>query len=337
MATILRGLRSMKGGRDRDGHRSYRLVWLIESDTLRDGPANVLQTAGLPLPGQAWTVSDDVDVYAWCRPDADVEPHGAADGDPVRYWTVSQTFSTKPDEKGRERCQDVRIENPLLEPAKLGGTFSKVVREAYQDRFGNTILTSSFERVKGAVVEFDEGTTGVWVEQNVADLQLPVLSAFIHGVNSLPMWGLPPRCVKLSNVTWERKFWGTCAVYYTRRLEFDVDPRTFDRVALDEGEMVLNGDWQRDPSFGNYRTWVPVYEFDENDDFVPIDHTNPNNFVRFKDWNGENARVILNGAGLPWDAGRLTTGTGDDAAGRIAIEKYPSVNLFLLGVPAVLA
>jgi hypothetical protein len=60
-------------------------------------------------------------------------------------------------------------------------------------------------------------------------------------------------------------------------------------VLLDEGNKVLNG--QFNPTTGDYEVL--------NINGQPPNPRNPTHFGRFKDRNGENTRVILDGGGLP--------------------------------------
>jgi len=72
------------------------------------------------------------------------------------------------------------------------------------------------------------------------------------------------------------------------------------------------------------------------------DPDNPRHFIRFKDFNGENARVILDGEGKPtgvWVRGPdegTGTGTEHDLAtspGMIHVERYGESDMRLLGIP----
>jgi hypothetical protein len=56
------------------------------------------------------------------------------------------------------------------------------------------------------------------------------------------------------------------------------------------------------------------------------DHTNKQHFIRFKDFNGENARTQLNGSGAP----SVTT------VFKNKVEYYPESNFLLLGIPVSL-
>lgn len=318
--------------RDGEGHRTYKLELLVVSDNKDDGPATVLQTPGLPLPGSFWAVGTDVDPWATCKLDCNVSP--VRPQPPNFHWKLDFTFSTKPDGK---QCKDQQIEDPLLQPMRVTGSFVKYQEEKTEDRDGAPILTSSHEPIRGKQVEFDANRPQVVVEQNVPLLQLELFSPMVDTLNATTLWGFPPRCVKLSDAPWEKKFYGQCYVYYTRKFTFDIDARTnaelgiivsgFDRDLLDEGNKVLHGHW--DKATGR---WVL-------DDIAgaPPDPDNPQHFDRFKDRRGENSRVILDGHGLPAEVD-IGTGTGSarSPAGSVRVEYYQESDFLALGIPLVL-
>jgi hypothetical protein len=280
--------------RDRDGHREYKIRWQIETSSSLDGPATVLQCPGLPQPGQYWVVDGDVDLWATCKLDAVVTPHPQyTEGERVNLWIVEQTFSTKGDDK---RCKDQQWDDPLLVPDRISGTFSKYQEEATFDRFGRQILNSAFEQIRGPQVEFDANRPTVKISQNRAALEIDLFLPMVDTVNAFPLWGLPRRTIKLSNVSWERKFYGSCYLYYERTFEFDIrapksitDVLGFDRILLDEGSKALNGHW--DPSTGN---WVL-------DDIggQPPSRFNPSHFIRLYDLQGNPMHAVLDGQGKP--------------------------------------
>jgi len=257
-----------------------------------------MQTPGLPRYGDIWyfneTNTQDVDVWAFCKMPISLEPKpGQDDGEPAREWLVGFVFSTKSESK---RCHEEQIEDPLLIPDRVSGGLIKFTEEATVDRFGKPITTSSHEQIRGSAVEFDNNRDTIRIEQNVPELELPLLVSLRDGVNDEVLWGFPPRCVKLSSYTWEKKYYGRCEVYYTRSLEFETSPTGFDRDLLDEGTKVLNGHWNDVVGTGTDADadWV----LDPVNGATP-DPANPTHFIRYKDRNGENAKVILNGAGLP--------------------------------------
>jgi len=309
MSATVQGLRATWGGdRDQEGHRTYHVVHIVRA--LRsDGPYVVMQASGLPVVGSSWAFGNDFDPWAFCTPEMRVSIHKEKEGDfssrtnSLQYWRVRQTFTTKP----LNRCQDESIEDPLLEPPRYGGSFVKYVKEVQKDKDGNAILTSSRELVKGSLVEFDHNRPTVWVEMNSASLGLSTFAAMVDNVNDGAMWGLSARCVKLSNVTWERKIYGTCDFYYTRRFDFDIRYDTFDTSPIDSGVKA----------FGH---WDP----EDKDTWTTTDH-----LLAYKDKQGNYGRVMLNGAGIP---------IADDAdpvnIPGAPVEYYPETNFFILGIPA---
>jgi len=298
MAAHIKGRRTHSVSRGDDGNRTYTVVWLIVTDSPLDGPTVVLSCPALPLPGSVWNFDNDYDPWAYCLPTAKITIHDEKEGDPNVWWKVEQTFSTKPVSPQSQRCNDTTIQDPLMEPQKVSGGFKASKREATEDRFNEAVTTSSREQIRGPHNEWDVNAPNLKIEQNVADLQLSLLVALIDTVNTYPIWGCAPRTVKLSNISWEKKYYGQCFFYYTRTFEFEINPDTWDRDILDEGSKALRGHWDKDtghwvldPVWIDPGTLMPVYP----------DALNPNHFDRYKDRNGENCRVILDGAGSPFD------------------------------------
>lgn len=323
VATIRDGQRSWSGNITAEGHREYTITHLVDTDDVGDGPAIVMQTPGLPAVGSQWRFDNDIDIWAFCQPYMKVSIHQEKKGDPNFYWKVEQKFSTVP----RQRCHNTTITDPLLEPTRVGGSFVKYTQEATRDKDNNPILYSSHEPIRGPGVEFDESRPTVQIGNNYLNLALSTFSSMLNTVNSVPMWGLPTRTVKLSNVSWTRNLYGVCYYYYTVDYEFDINFNTFDRLILDEGTKALNGRF--DPDTGD---WVLKRIGGD----LP-DPDNPNHFVRIKDLRHENIRAPLNGAGLPAGV-RVVTGTAGTGTGgtttQVAyklVQKYKESNFFTLG------
>lgn len=346
MATeLLSGPRTFQGAEDPDGHRTYTIAHFIKAGA-DDGPANVMQTVGLPLPGDTWLVDDDVDVYAFFRRGMRVrieqEMEGDTSSDPNwrRLWRVEQEASTRPS----PRCQDFRVENPLLEPPKINGGFSHSTIEATHDRHGEPIVNSAHEVIRGPGVEFQKSQHKMTIQMNVATWEDVVDAlAMIDHVNDDEIWGLPVRSVRLVDCPWEQLFYGNCLVYYRLTLNFEsstkVDPNGIDNVnpvsgwdrdLLDEGTKVLDGHW----ASTSPTRWVLATYYDEFDVAVEPNRHDPQDFIRAHDRNGNLCRIALDGFGLPAEVdvgtGTLTTRTG---IGRIHVEYYPEANFLELGIP----
>jgi len=301
--------------RNREGHRTYHVTWCVSAD-VSDGPSVIMSATGLPAIGSTWNYGG-ADSFAYCLPTMNVtHAPGVPPGHPARLWHVEQTFSTIP----MKRCQDESIEDPLLEPQDVSGSFVKYTQEITTDRYGTLLKTSSHQPLQGPDVEFPAGNPTVRVSQNVAALGLSTFASMYLTVNDDTLWGLATRTILLSNVSWQRLIYGTCDYYYKRTFDFDIDYGTWDRQTPDYSNMCIKGDWNRkvDPP-----VWTEASGVDED---------NPQDFMRFKDVNGENCRVLLNGYGRPLSGSGTGTGTGDDIV-YIDIEHFDESNFLTLGIP----
>lgn len=296
--TIVKGAqRVWTGDQDKDGHRTYKVKFRLQTNNPGfDGPALAMQCPGLFVPGAPYLIDNDADPDAYCSKEKSVSiPSEIPEGDPPEFLDIEQTFSTKPD----KTCQEDDIENPLLRPPQKAGSTSNHKEEATFDRFGNPITNSAWEVLRGPQVEFDKSRHRIKITQNVANLQLFLCNSMVDTVNAFVLWGMPRRCVKLSDFSWDEKYYGTCFKYYTRNFEFDTNAETFDRLVLDEGTKALNGHWRK--ADGTY-----VIDFING---APPDRFNPSHFKRFVDRAGNPSKVLLNGEGLPADV-PIELGTG---------------------------
>jgi len=318
VATVSDGAKWFTGSRDKEGHRYYTVLHHVKT-AAGDGPAIVMDAAGLPLIGSSYLVDNDSDSWAFCSPERKVTPTRPQKiGEAPTHWTVESKFTTKPS----NRCQDTTIEDPLQEPDRLGGSFVKYTREVTKTRSGTPVTTFSHEPFTGPQVEFDHNRPTVYIEQNVADLELDVFSQMIDTLNDATLWGLSSRKIKLSNVSWSRVLFGVCSFYYVRSLEFDVAYDGFDRELLQQGTKALHG--FINPSSGQWQTYAV---FGANGTAEP-DSANPMHFSRYKDANGENSTCLLSADGTP-------LGTGSEAL-YFDLEYYGESNFLLLGIPTTL-
>lgn len=300
MPAVILGPRIWSGAVDAEGHRSYVLKVRVAVGP-GEGPATALQTPGLPAPGSYWVIDNDIDLYAWCQADRTVTPI-VQEGEPQPFFDVELKFSTKPPDRSKQRCQDQKIEDPLLEPPKISGSSSNYQEEVTTDRFGRAILNSGWEQVEGPPVQFDKSRQSIKIQQNVGSPLLGYVlpTQMLNTVNAFPLWGFPYRAVRLSSAPWERQFYGQCSVYYSRTLEFEartrIDPQTgiligdWDRDYADKGYHALHGDF-----FGPGGKWRVT----NLDDGTAPNPGNPAHFVLMQDQKYNPVLKPLDGFGKP--------------------------------------
>lgn len=323
--------------KDDEGTRDYYLKSKVETTSTREGPAVVELCPGLPQVGSIWgfpwalSYERNEDVY--CTPEMTISKIPSDGDEPSKLWIVDQTFSNR-------ITEGERLENPLLEPAKWSGSFvnrteSRTDLIAFTvelDEFGNEIFISrtlevntsggpdvtgilmyrgpvntSWEPITGKVTEFDSGGPTVEVEMNLLELPLHSLAVAYKTVNIAPMWGLPARTIKLQNISWSRKTWNSnVTFYYTVKYEFEVNYRTWDRYALNQGTRCLIGNSPGTAFKGN-KFSDPLFP----DLTLPVSpdgnrypgYRNLKNFEIYKDKAGENTTesVLLDEYGRPID------------------------------------
>lgn len=321
------GARRWSLKRDEEGHRTYNVTHRVKVDRTIHGPLAALElTPGLPEPGSIFIDGIIEDDWAFFTQEADVVQAGRESNN--EWFDITQYATTKPT---RDCVTDGR-EDPLAVPDRVRIESINYQREGTHDRFGNPIVNSAWEQIRGPQVEFDGHRLRVVIEQNSALLEIALIESLMHVVNDAAMWGFDPRKIKLSAFEAEPKYHSNCDKYWLRRFTFDIS-NDFDRCILDEGTKVLRGAWDRNPQSSTYGQYIVATSNPLNPFSVDPDPNNPGDFIRYKDWNNENTRVILNGRGVPWDPTGLTTGTADDTAGEICIEYYDQGNLLLLGIP----
>lgn len=329
-ATVL-GRLSWSGSRTSEGGREYNLKTRVLA-AYDDGPHVIMHAAGLPTIGSAWSFGGDSDPWAFCTPEITVTPQ--VENEPNRFWTVEQKFATPSARggSGGKRCQDTNVEDPLLEPPKISGSFVTYQREAKSDRFGSPIESSSHEQIVGVMK--DDSRPSVIIEYNSGTLDLPWMTSAIHHLNDRPMWGMEARKIKLSSISWSRNVYGTCYYYYTKRLEFDVRFGGFDfteegEQLMDVGYKCLRGRWIPPGSATTGTGTTHEWTWEED----PLaNRSNPGDFIRARDPFEDPApqKIPLDGFG-----GRLT-----DPDNPVFItdgfELYDEINFLAYGIPSTL-
>lgn len=316
---VLTGQRTWRMERDKRGYKRYYITHRVEVDDTpgsADGPANALATPGLPIPGGIWDFDNDTDADAFFTQEAKVTP--VIEGERCRFYDIEQVATSEPEDSCLTQF-GTGVVDPLTEQPVISGSFVKYTELAEFDKDGDRILSKSFEKFRGPAAEFDKSRATIRITINSATLDLATLCVFIDTLNSFTLWGFDPRCVKLSDITWERKFYAGCSCYFAITYEFETKTDTFDRFILNEGTKALNG------------KWVPgqaVWELIPINGAAP-DPLKPAHYTRYVDRFGNMARTLLKSDGTP--------AIDEAEASSELVEFYPDNDLeTALGLPSSL-
>lgn len=295
MATrLIEGPLTLSASRNEDRTIDIKVRYQVSSE-LGDGPITALRTPGLPIPGSPYILRNDRYPLAWCRQNIGISQvtERANDG-----FYLDYLFSDRPASKAESlSCLRGNSEgnDPLLEPNKISGSFRNTSKEVTYDRTGQSITNSAFEQLTGPKLDFEEALATVRIEQNVPFLQLALLNSMMNTVNAFNLWGMPPRCIRLASVSWDRKFYGQCYHYYTRSLEFELNHRGYDRDLLGESTKAIHGRWSN--TLGHYID-IPIQSYTGDPNPNP---ENPQHFIPYKNRKGDYATCILDGYGAPYE------------------------------------
>lgn len=249
---------------NRDGERKYEITYLVEMTSATDGPllavGGLIVDLGVTVGTSTLSINGDVDSYAYLTHGYKTERH-ATGSEKGYYWKVTLFYETVTRE-GQDRDPTNPVENPLNDPVKISGTFSKGTVKVCKDASNATIKNTSHDPI---YVDKDESRPTVRIEKNVTTLPLSSITNLINNVNSVSMWGLSARKIKFSSASWTRKYWGT-TVYYTLVYEFEINTNTFDRTDIpDRNNKHIRGEFDKDNNF----TAKPGMDVANPEDFEP--------------------------------------------------------------------
>lgn len=313
MTTIYRGVVECTRETDAEGYRTFHVTYQVESDSKLDGPQTVADTEGIPSAGDIYQFGNESDEWAVCLATGSERraPSNKSTG-PARFWYVERHFSNKPVSPQQQRCQDTQITDPMQEPAKVSWGSIHEKEEATRDRFGQRILNSAHEVVRGAQNEWPVSNSKFSIEQNVANLERELCESMRNGVNAFWIWGYPPRTVRLADFDADKLYYGNCYRYFKRKFHFEVKWKGWDRDLLDEGKKVLKGHWSNASGTGT----TPASWILDDIDGMPPDPDNPSHFIRYQDRHGNVTSVVLDGEGKP--ATRVRQSAGIELVGRVS-------------------
>lgn len=228
---------------EESGHRTFTAKYKVAHD-IDEGPLAIESADGLPAIGDHWEPDelDEIDEYARRTPYAKCTY--MVEGERANYSIVEIHFTTKP----IKRCQDTQIENPLLEPPKISGSFIEQTMKAVYDIALNPVMNSAGERMD---VEIEASSLTVDISVNVDESPISLIATMLHKLNDAELWGLPAKCIKLSTASWETLYWGVCTKYYKLNMGFKIRAP----YSIDSGIPIRRKKNPGDPTSTEYE-WV---------------------------------------------------------------------------------
>jgi hypothetical protein len=201
----------------------------------------------------------------------------------------------------------------------------------------------------------------VTVEYNTLEYDGTLLDTFLDLVNDEPLWDMPARCWKLADWSADRKLYGTCGFYYTKKLVFEsnavpiLDSGKFatynpvvaqwivtgpdgrkwlpnwDKYVIDRSMLVLNGKWVDDPATLAKARWqnLPVGG-------NPPDYRQPSHYITAVDRKHQPTRLTLSRTSRGNPVIVTDLAAPDKDANWIRLQRFNEGNLFELGIPATI-
>lgn len=239
--TVARQLAPPKLRIDEELHRTYTTSFRVFG-TGNTGPLEISGAAGLPTYGSPmrapFVTTNDVDNYAICI-DIAIDPNptkvNASGSDGITAntsgyeWNVVTTHSTKP-----QRRESTFRGNPLDEPYEMSGSFLNTVEDAWRDKDGNVITYTNGAPVNPPF-QIDKARDTLVLAYNTSTISLPLRARMVKKVNSVPIWGLSKRQVKLERWEWSIKYWGFNNKYIHHVMEFHINQDRHPRLGCVNG------------------------------------------------------------------------------------------------------
>lgn len=224
--------------RDKRGYRQYTVSHLVITTADTDSPSDVLlNTTGLPTPGTTWNYGNTADTQAVCLFERNVSRYKPVEGENGKYWIVVSKFDSTPGATPPGSSEDPG--GPLLMPFKISGGFDQNEVQMITDRNTNPLVSTSFEPLVGEETMRNDARPTVTIEHNISQDPVSLLNGYINHVNSVAMWGVQPRCIRMEDAEWSKEMMANGVYYYNVKYTFVIQYGTWDAVILDEGRKVL--------------------------------------------------------------------------------------------------
>jgi len=224
--TEVRPFANTHGGVDAEGTHTYTNVYIVLTDDKDDG-ADTARGAGavalgLPDYNDSWAWGNDSNSNALAKTrSADIA--SLDETSPYyRKWKVTIGYTTAGQSRdpagggGSGSGSEEGIQDPLLEPWKLSGSYIQTTRRTSVDKNGANVTNSADEPI---LFDVPSGYDSLIMNGNTATISLTTRAANVTKSNSTAMWGLAVRQVYLNQWSWDIAYRGTTP-YFVNRLEW---------------------------------------------------------------------------------------------------------------------
>jgi len=184
---------------------------------------------------------------------------------------------------------------------------------ATEDKDGNPIRNSAHEPVSHSRLIKDTNKTEITLKQWVPSDDTTAIGTFINKINDDVLWGFAANTIKLHDWDWEEHISAENATHFRRILIFRHNPDTWNPTVPDQGTKVVDANVV--PGTGGTG--------------------DPTKTIVYKDRNGENTNIPLDGSGNAATSS-VQTNIDPDGSGDGNVKLYPTVDFSQLGLPAAL-
>lgn len=234
-----------EGDIDAEFHRDYTSEYEVITNDKNDGPRTARRASdpstGLTIPGwgEFYLWGNDFDEWAFCR---SVSARFREVQKTRRLWTVIATHTTRP----VFRAASPEFENPTAELPIVYGSFIQFQRPATQDKDGKPIVNTVSEPFVPAPMR-DDSRMSIVIEVSTLTISLSQWAQFRDAVNSVPIWNLPARTVKVQQWSWRIAYWGTSNWYIQHRFEAHINTDVYQSAEPGIGWdfNILNAGYRR--------------------------------------------------------------------------------------------
>jgi len=217
---------AVTGGIDEAGHRTWRVVYKVVTDTITDDPFSFADHPLLPRIGDFYTgsfvpatsQSYSGDPGAWCQG----MTYDYWDRDPTaKMWAVTATFSTKP-----QPCPDFDLStDPTNWPWRFNGSFVNTLVPITTDRFGQPVTNEAGDLFTDATRPEAHQTL---VMSRVHTSFYPnVIESYVNGLNDRTFFGLSARKWRFNGAQYSSICVGR-ETFYDVTYSFESHPKGWD-------------------------------------------------------------------------------------------------------------